>query len=114
MPLLLSLLPLDDLIHALLWSLMPLVVADATVPIGFRYGRLRLYTIAVAITMLQLLQDLKTLRALLDYAFRYDAITFYELLLDEKKKAAAVREPPPWIGMPAAERWGCRGLLTSC
>lgn len=52
----------------------------------------------------QLLQDLKTLRSLLDYVFQYDAITFYELLLDEKRKAAAVKEPPLWIGTPAAER----------
>lgn len=52
----------------------------------------------------QLLQDLKTLRSLLDYVFRYDAITFYNLLLAEKSKAAAVRDPPLWIGTPAAER----------
>lgn len=52
----------------------------------------------------QLLQDLKTLRSLLDYVFRYDAITFYQLLLAEKSKAAAVRDPPLWIGTAGAER----------
>ncbi|CAM9640825.1 unnamed protein product [Ectocarpus sp. 6 AP-2014] len=52
----------------------------------------------------QLLQDLKTLRSLLDYLFRYDAITFYQLLLGEKSKAAAVRDPPLWIGTSAADR----------
>ncbi|CAN0220368.1 unnamed protein product, partial [Ectocarpus fasciculatus] len=52
----------------------------------------------------QLLQDLKTLRSLLDYVFRYDAITFYQLLLGEKSKAAAVRDPPLWIGTSAADR----------
>lgn len=49
---------------------------------------------------------MKTLRSLLDYVFRYDAITFYELLLNEKRKAAAIREPPLWIGTAAADRWG--------
>lgn len=54
--------------------------------------------------LLQLLQDIKTLRSLLDYVFRYDAITFYQLLLNEKSKAAAVRDPPLWIGTTAADR----------
>ena len=88
--------------------LVTVVVADAaavisvTVMVDCGDPRIRLW-----VRRQQLLQDLKTLRSLLDYVFRYDAVTFYEQLLREKKKASAVREPPLWIGTPVAERWGC-------
>ncbi|CAM9436108.1 unnamed protein product, partial [Discosporangium mesarthrocarpum] len=52
----------------------------------------------------QLLADLKTLRTLLDYLFRYDSVTFYQLLQMERAKAAHERDPPLWLGTTAADR----------
>lgn len=84
----------------------PSHVDDYPVDADIRIGRsfLSLVIFSTVCSFLQLLQDLSTLRSLLDYVFRYDAVTFYQLLLAEKRKAAAVRDPPLWIGTVAAER----------
>jgi len=51
----------------------------------------------------QLVADLKTLRELLDYLVRYDAITFYSYLLTLKSAATTQQTPSLWLTSSVAD-----------
>lgn len=51
----------------------------------------------------QLVNDLKTLRKLLEYLLRYDAVTFYSFVLSLRVANAQQRNPSPWLSTEAAD-----------
>lgn len=50
----------------------------------------------------QLVNDLRTLRALFQYLIEYDCVSFYKLLLNIQASSAASRNPSLWLLTPAA------------